>query len=347
MSCVRIALVALVSIACFGVTASAQTGGTPPAPSPDPPPLRIGPITLSGYMQADALTVAGDDLEESNDTFRIRRMRVGLAGDLAPKIGWVFSLEATGSPHIRDAHLTLRFVDWANIRFGQFYQPFSLDRLTSTSRLELIDRAPVTERIALTRDPGVMVFNARPFFGWLSYFLDVSNGTGMNVSDNNDAKDVTARVVVAHPALHGLSVGINGSSGEQPTGTRSRGGIDLSMDTRAFKFVVEALVEQNDGIAPDRDGYYVLGVYRIHPRQVTPHFRMVELVARYSTLDDPSGIRLATPTRSVIPETTSELQFGGNYHVNRNVKFQANAIVPVDDRDVPSATFISRLQIIF
>jgi hypothetical protein len=342
MTCVRIALALILSVC----SASAQTPA-PAAPSADPPPLRIGPVTLSGYLQADGLTVAGDDLEETHDTFRIRRMRVALAGDLAAKVGWVFSLEATGTPHIRDAHITLRLVEWANVRFGQFYQPFSLDRLNSTSRLELIDRAPVTERIALTRDPGVMVFNARPFLGWLSYSLNVSNGTGQNVVDNNDAKDVTGRLVISHPLLRGFSVGLNGSSGDQPTGTRNRGGLDISIDKRAFKFVVEGLVEESDGTGPDRDGFYVLGVYRLHPRQVTPHFRMLEVAARYSSLDDPSGARLATPIRSFIPETTNEFQFGGNYHVNRNVRFLANAIVPVDDRDIPRATFIGRLQIIF
>jgi phosphate-selective porin len=341
MTPVWIAVLLLASAA----TALAQTA--PAAAPQDPPPLRIGPVTLSGYLQADALTVAGDDLEETNDTFRVRRMRVALSGDLAPKIGWVFSLEAAGSPHLRDAHVTLRLVDWANVRFGQFYQPFSLDRLTSTSRLEVIDRAPVTERIALTRDPGLMVFNARPFFGWLTYFLDVSNGTGMNVADNNDAKEVTARVVLAPRVLRGISVGVNGSTGEQPSGTRNRTGVDVSIDKRTFKVAVEALREESDGTGPDRDGFYLLGVYRIHPRQVTSHFRMLELAARYTSLDDPSGARPATPIRSFVPEQTREFQFGGNYYVNRNVRLMANGVVPTDDRDVPSATFIARLQVMF
>jgi phosphate-selective porin len=341
MTCVRIALVLLV---CSG-SAAAQT--SPPPASQDPAPLRIGPVTLSGYLQADGLTVTGDDLEETHDTFRVRRMRVALSGDLTPLIGWNFSLEATGNAHVRDAHITVRFVDWANVRVGQFYQPFGLDRLTSTTRTEVIDRAPVTERIALSRDPGVMVFNAKPFFGWLSYYFDVSNGTGQNVADNNDAKDVTARVVIAHPLLRGVSIGVNGSSGEQPTGTRNRGGLDVTLDRHAFKVVVEGLVEENDGAAPDRDGFYVLGVYRIHPRQVRPHFRMIELAARYASLGDPSTAREATAIRSFVPTTTNELQFGGNYYANRNVRFMANAIVPVDDRDVPGATYIGRLQIMF
>ena len=320
---------------------------TTPTTSSDPEPIRIGPVTLAGYLQVDGLTVTDDELEEHTDTFRIRRMRFGFSGDLAPKIGWAFSIEGAGSAHLRDAHITLRFTNAANVRIGQFYQPFSLDRLTSTSRTEVIDRAPITDRIALTRDPGVMVFNARPFFGWLSYFVDVSNGTGMNVNDDNDAKDVTGRIVLAPPVLRGLAVGLNTSVGEQPVGTRTRTGADLSIDRRAFKVVAEAMREESDGTGPDRDGWYVLGVYRLHPKQVTPHFRMAELAARYQVTNDPTLARPASPGQSAIPNTTRDIQFGANYYVNRNVRFLANAIVPVDDREAPGTTLIGRMQVIF
>jgi phosphate-selective porin len=340
--CVSLAAI----LSAFASSALAQT--TAATAPPDPPPLRVGPVTISGYIQADALTVAGDDFEENNDTFRVRRARLALTGDLAPKIGWNFSIEVAGTPHLRDGYITLRLVDWANVRFGQFYQPFGLERLTSTTRLEVIDRTQLTERIALTRDPGVMVFNAKPFFGWLSYSFDVSNGTGQNVNDNNDAKDVTGRLVLAPPQVRGLSIGVNASSGKQPSWTRNRSGVDVTFERGNIKVAAEALREESvDGPGPDRSGYYVIGVYRIHPRQVTPHFRMIELAARYTSLDDPSGARTATPTRSLIPETTSEFQFGANYYVNRNVRFMVNAIVPTDDRDVPSSTLIGRLQVIF
>jgi phosphate-selective porin len=334
----------LVVLVC---AAPARGQSTPATPSSDPPPLRVGPVTISGYIQADALTVTDDDLEESPDTFRIRRMRFGLGGDLAPKIAWAFSVEVTGTPHLRDAYITLRLADAAHVRIGQFYQPFSLDRLTSTSRSELIERAPVTDRIALTRDPGVMVFNAKPFFGWLSYSLDLSNGTGMNVIDNNDAKDVTGRLVVTPPGLEGFGFGVNASTGEQPDGTRTRAGVDASFDRRNFKVVVEGLREVSDGTGPDRDGFYVLGVYRFHPKQVRPHFRMAEVAARYHVSSDPTFGREPTPTRSGIPGTTREFQAGANYYVNRNVRFLAQGIIPVDDRDGPGATIIGRMQVLF
>jgi hypothetical protein len=329
---------------CVAAPLLAQT--TPTTPS-DPEPIRIGPVTFSGYIQVDGLTTTNDDLEDVNDTFRIRRMRFGFSGDLAPKIGWAFSIEGAGSAHLRDAHITLRFTNAANVRIGQFYQPFSLDRLTSTSRTEVIDRAPITDRIALTRDPGVMVFNARPFFGWLSYFLDVSNGTGMNVTDDNDAKDVTGRLVIAAPPLRGLAFGVNASVGEQPAGTRTRTGADVSIDRRTFKIVAEALREESDGTGPDRDGLYVLGVYRFHPKQVTTHFRMAEVAARYQVTTDPTLARPATPDQSAIPNSTREIQFGANYYVNRNVRFLGNAIVPLDDREAPGTTLIGRMQVLF
>jgi phosphate-selective porin len=329
----------------FATSALAQTGQ--PTPSTDPPPIRVGPVTITGYIQADALTVADDDLEESTDTFRIRRMRFGLSGDLAPKIGWAFSVEVAGSPHLRDAYITLRFAEPATVRIGQFYQPFSLDRLTSTSRSELIERAPITDRIALTRDPGIMVYNVRPFFGWLSYWVDVSNGTGMNVSDNNDAKEVTGRIVIAPPPVQGLNFGVNASSGEEPPGTRTRTGVDVSYDRRHFKVVAEALREESDGTGPDRDGFYIIGVYRFLPAQATPHFRQADVVARYAVASDPSTARDATPTRSAIPDTTREFQLGANYYVNRNVRFQGQAVFPVDDRESPAATVIGRMQVLF
>jgi phosphate-selective porin len=336
------------AVAVLALASSAVAQPAPAAPPADPPPIRVGPVTISGYIQADALKVTGDDLEENADTFRVRRARLSLNGDLAPKIGWNFSIEVSGTPHLRDGYVTLRLADAANVRVGQFYQPFGLERLTSTTRLEVIDRTQLTERIALTRDPGIMVFNAKPFFGWLSYSLDVSNGTGQNVNDNNDGKDVTGRLVLAPPQIAGLSVGVNAGSGKQPAWTRNRSGVDVTFERGNAKIVAEALREESvDGPGPDRSGYYVYGVYRIHPRQITPHFRMLEFAARYTTLDDPSGARPASPTRSLIPDRTSEFQFGGNYYVNRNVRFMANAIIPTDDRDAPSSTLIARLQVSF
>jgi hypothetical protein len=91
----------------------------------------------------------------------------------------------------------------------------------------------------------------------------------------------------------------------------------------------------------------VLGVYRFHPKQVRTHFRMAEVAARYHVSSDPTFGREPTPTRSGIPETTREFQAGANYYINRNVRFLAQGVIPVDDRDGPGATIIGRMQVLF
>ena len=331
----------------FALVLCAPAGAqTPPAtPSPDPPPLRVGPVTIAGFVQADALGTADDDLDEVNNMFRMRRARVGVSGDVAQKIGWALSVELISTPHVRDAYMNIRFAEQFQLRFGQFYPIYSLERMTSSSRLELIDRSRMVEAMTYERNPGVMVLNARPYGGWISYALGAFNGTGMNRADNNDAKDVIGRVVITPPMLRGLALGISGGAGEQPDGDRNRAGADVSFNRGPVKIAIEALREDHG--PEERDGFYVLGAYRIVAKQVRPHFRMAEIAARYVRFNDPFGARPPAPTRSFLPATTEEVQFGGNYHVNRNVRFMANVIVPVDERDTPGATAIGRLQIMF
>jgi len=48
-----------------------------------------------------------------------------------------------------------------------------------------------------------------------------------------------------------------------------------------------------------------------------------------------------------VPATTKELQAGVNYYVNRNVRLMADLIAPTDERRTPSASFTTRLQIVF
>jgi phosphate-selective porin len=319
----------------------AQNG--PTASAPDPDPVRVGPFIVAGYIQADALKVTGDDLNEFSDTFRIRRARLSLVGNVLPKIGIALSADMSGGAvSLRDAYAVVQFSDQFQVRMGQFYPALGLERLTSTSRLEVIDRTHLTDALTYERNPGVAIANARPLKGWIGYNVGVFNGTGMNRTDDNDAKDVVGRVVITPPMVRGLAIGVSGGNGEQLLGERTRRGADISFDRGgAFKFAVEGLSETFERL-PDRKGFYLLGAYRVRPATITPHFRMVEFAVRYLQMDDPIAARPATPTQSVIPTTTHDIQLGGNYYVNRIIRFMANAIVPLDDRN--TTTLIGRLQ---
>jgi hypothetical protein len=337
-------LATLAAWVLLAATVSAQN--TPAPPPPDPPPPHVGPIAFAGYLQVDALGVAGDEFDEFADEFRLRRARLSATGDLVPKIGFAVSANFSGEAvSLRDAYATVRFADQFQVRAGQFHPAMGLERLTSTARLEVIDRTRLTDLVTYERNPGVAVLNAHPYRGWLSYNVGAFNGSGMNRADENDAKDIVGRVVVTPPMLPGIAIGAGGGGGEQLLGTRKRMGADVVFDRGgAIKLAVEGLRETFEGL-PDRSGFYVLGAYRIRPANVTPHFRMVEFAARYLQIDDPFTARPETPTHSAIPVTTREIQFGGNYYVNRIIRFMANAIVPLDERQ--AMTFIARCQVGF
>lgn len=319
-------------------------------------PLRIGPVTLSGSAWIESQMITGDERDLVADTFRIRRARIGLAGNLTPKVGWNISGEFTSEPALRNAFLIFRFTDQLNVRMGQATPPTGLERGTSPLVLELIDRSRLTTELTSGLDPGVTVLNAQPYRGWVSYAFSVYNGTGFNRADNNDAKDAAGKLEITPPAAAGLSVVLSGATGKQPAGRRTRSGLGVEYDVAAYKLAAEALRQTTSGRAA-RDGVFVMAVYRIRPADVTPHFRMLEFAARYVVFNDPpaagSGPE-ATPDEDgggdagpagPVPATTRDLQAGVTYYVNRNVRAMFNALVPVDER--PGTTVLTRLQVVF
>ena len=321
-------------------------------------PIRIGPATLSGSTWFEGLATIEDDNHETIDTLRMRRARIGLAGSLTPRIGWNITGELTSQPALRNAFLTLRFTDQLNVRVGQATPPSGLERGTSPLAIELIDRSPVTTKLTYALDVGVTVTNADPYRGWLSYAVSLFNGSGLNRSDENDGKDMVARLQITPPRAPGFSVVATGGGGTATEGPRRLAGLGAHNDVPAFKVLVEGLQRSYERL-PTSQGVVIMGVYRIRPRTVTPHFQKAELAARYSVLDDPASAHGQGPTVidedapadaapvGFVPATTRELQFGGNYYVNSNIRFMLNAIMPVDDRSSPLLTVVARLQLVF
>ena len=147
---------------------------------------------------------------------------------------------------------------------------------------------------------------------------------------------------------------MSGGTGDQPDGRRTRSGFGVAYDVAPFKVAVEELRQTRTG-GSAKDGVMVMAVYRIRPRTVTPHFRLLELAARYVVFHDPEPEEAASdedgggsaPVSALLPARTKDIQTGVNYHVNRNVRLMANLLVPTDGRQTPAATFMTRLQIVF
>jgi Phosphate-selective porin O and P len=331
---------------CVFVLAIARTAGAQAAP---PKPVSFGRVTLAGYLQLDYLTpieapqpdhLVSDPLIEDQTIVDVARARVSAAGAIGSRVTWQVMGDFAALPEnvLRDAAITVRLAPAAAVKLGQYSIPYSLERTTSTTTLEVIDRSVMGTLMTPSRDIGLTVFSPRPIRGWLSYSASIINGSGQNRADDNRAKDFVGRVTVRVPRVKGLTVGVNGEAGEQPLGDRDRAGVDLSYERGPFRVVVEALSQSIDGaVHRDTHGYYVLGVWHRPAASAKPWFAGYELVTRWVDVDDDADVL-----------TSHTLQFGGNYYVTPQIRLMNNLVVPVgNDQPRTRARWWSRLQVVF
>jgi hypothetical protein len=313
-----------------------------------PPPVRIGTITISGFVQADASVTADDSATDGTGdserpaVFAVPRARIGVAGALTSKLSWYVAGDladiANDGRILRDAYLQFTANPQVAVRVGQMVMPFGLERLTSLAKLELIDRSVIGASLVPSRDLGLMVFNVTPWRGWISYGAAILNGTGQNRADDNDAKDVVGRISTKVPRLPHLSIGVNAQTGEQAAGTRHRYGVDLNYEARAYRIAVERVAQRRDyATRIDTTGVSVIGAYKHRARQVTPHYAGYELAARYVDVED-DGAAL----------TSHQVQAGGTYFVTPALRVQNNLVLPIgDDQPRHAVRWWSRVQFNF
>jgi hypothetical protein len=276
------------------------------------------------------------DEDTASEGFRVARARLTGRGSLSRRVDWsaVFEL-TTHSP--RGLYMNVKVNDYLTVQFGQFVPAYSLERAYSTYILEVIGRSPLVLSLGYPENIGVMVLSPKPIKKWVSYGASIINGNGYNTLDNNAAKDVTGRLIITPPMLKGFAVGVSGATGEQPQrGTRTRTGIGLQYTRPKFSLGAEHLRESVEERADRvRDGFFLLGAYRIRPKTSRRFFHMVEFGGRYLSLDQSIA-------------RAREVQAGGNYYARPNLRVMMNAIVPVDDRDkADNSLFLLRTQVLF
>ncbi|MCA1559797.1 MAG: OprO/OprP family phosphate-selective porin [Acidobacteria bacterium] len=297
------------------------------APPDAPPQIRLG-----GYIQYDYLAPLGDETDAA-DTFRFRRVRLLGSGAITGAIDWTVSAEATSTPVLRDAYVTLKYFPAATVRVGQMVMPFGLEQYLFSSNVLAFTERIATELVA-SRDAGIIVSNERPFLGWLSYAAAVTNGTRQNVPDNNSAKDGIVRLTMRPPRLNGLQLGVNAMKGAQPDGMRTRTGADVSFERRLFHIAAE-VDRQQTGDDPRKLAAYLFGAWRIYPRTVHPGFHHLEFGTRFG-----STRNLATPL--------NQWDLSANYYVHPKLRSMCSLILHrARAAGIPPAIFHARANIRF
>ena len=271
-------------------------------------------LSLSGYLQG------GFQSTESSSTFYLKRARVSLTGNAKEeKIDYRLQVDMAGSPKICDLYFRYKPSSQLGMQIGQFKMPFAIENdIYGPTTVELIDYSYITtlfarnnnqfDGIAATgRDIGFQIyggFGEEKGYKTLSYNLGVFNGTGINVADNNDSKDIVARLILKPSKALSLSGSVMTTKTTKVTSELKLSGhsdawdlLDIKLDTVTTKtninsnrwsvgviydvedFIVRseyasAEFENGDNI----NSFYALGGYKLKNNWM--------LIARYETLSE-------------------------------------------------------------
>ena len=283
--------------------------------------------TLDDREQFDADTLgAGRGVEDDPASqFDVPRLRLSLSGGVyRPWLRYGFQVELSRSggesgSRIKDATIEFRPTGTPiRIVGGQFKAPFGLQQLTSSGRLQFVDRAITDNKFNPGRDMGVL-FGGTALDRKVGYDLGLFNGAGESVRQNNRSHLWAARVFLdplgpytlsegaadapASPVLH-LGAGARGGKairGRSTTGTfeeadnQAAYNVEFAFKTSRFFSTAEhfwMLDEQENPVpAPDLHsrGYHAQAGYMVLPRRV-------EVGVQYARIDGDTNVDDAAVT---------------------------------------------------
>jgi phosphate-selective porin OprO/OprP len=273
-------------------------------------------MQLSGYTQVRLQFL---DEKAKKDGFDIRRARFDLKGNVTPWFSYRIQADLADKPKLIDGYGEIKLADYFSVTAGQFKIPFSLENLTSSNKLEMIDRSQVVEALVARgkdvignqngRDIGIQVggsflkINNQSF---IEYRLGIFNGSGINVADTaNEAKDIVGRLIFT--PIKGFSVGGSYYNGWDKaikpdvagqSQIRDRIGLELSYVTPKFSLKGE-YISGKDG-KTSRAGWYLQSGYFIIPLKL-------QGLVKYDVYD---------PNTSSPDNISTNYVFGANYNFN-------------------------------
>ena len=203
-----------------------------PAPKPEKPmaPEKPGDPRsgiempkISGFVQGLYQANIDNEGDLVSNTFRMRRVRLSVDGNLGPKVSYKLQGDFSRSPMLVDAYLKYKPCNEFAIQVGQFKTPFTIESPINPVNLEIFDYGEIIQKLGgysdvcgvggLGRDIGVMATGSlfpikkegKTLYSVVDYSLGVFNGNGPTALDNNNRKDIVGRLEV-HPGLKALTL---------------------------------------------------------------------------------------------------------------------------------------------
>ena len=254
----------------------------------------------------------------------LRRARVYIGGNIYSKFVHYY-VEADADSFtlgMRDFYVYWTPIEELNAKIGYFKVPFNRQRMTSSAKLLLQDRAIASEAFDQDRDYGLDIYG-KPFDGHMEYHAAVFQGAGeKNIKGNTDNKLMGVLSIRYNPfgkydyydetdvkysdtlkATVGASVAFNGKKVDvkTPNTDITVGVVDLGVKYKGLSWNSEYYVmkeEPKSSANVNSDGFFTQVGYFILPKKL-------EVAARYSMLD---------PNKDVAGDIQKEYTGGINYY---------------------------------
>lgn len=303
------------------VTPPAPTAGAEEQDAVPSPMLRYGQFELDAHGRVQVMAgLVGDDAHTSNgdelsrDGFRIRRARLGVAGQIADN--WEYHIELdlidedSGGNALEDAFITWKPCRHAWVRAGAGKLPFSRMLMTSSADMQLVARAPWVGVEAATGtamlDPGRQVgLTVGGQVSLFQYSAGVYNGSpGFSVGDLNDGLMYVVRLGAGMGEFGASEAdlaraedlrwrfGLNGYINQAPASEIRAAGVDLGLKWQGLSFYAEALWAKStpatrpESIDSTLDESERWGMSAQAGYVLPFEFADLELACRFSIMDD-------------------------------------------------------------
>jgi len=297
------------------VTAVLVAGFAPAEEKKDSPAVSaLRSLTLSGYAQLFAAT-----WDEGVDTFSLRRARLSLSGEIVKNLKFKLAADLVMSPALLDAVVEFTPSKAASLRAGQFLVPFSLESVTSTADIDMVNRSTIVEALAPGRDNGASGrdVGAVLFGSWsiLEYTLGFVNGAGINKADTNSHKDFSGRVVLR--PFKFFAVGGSLYRGKQTVVAessliaRNKEGLEAALSLNGLSLKGEYIHAKDDLVS--RAGWYAQAGFYALPGKLQALFRFDSLDLDRAVPDDGKRVIAVGVNWYIVGKTKLQV----NYEIHR------------------------------
>lgn len=141
-------------------------------------------IRFNGRVQTRlTLELFEADDQDPEIALAVQRARFGFEGHVFSKdLTYKFQADfGRGKAGLKDYYINYALSDGLELRAGQWKKPFSRQQLTSSGKLELVDRASTDKAFGAGRDVGLMLHNDYDEVEGFEWAVGLFNGAGENV----------------------------------------------------------------------------------------------------------------------------------------------------------------------